>query len=108
MLTLVATGGDLLREHAGFGRARLGRPTEQSLTDVDAMALMTKAADALRCGVSRQAITCFVRDWGLPTYGPRGLVDAEELDRVYFPRIDAGLPQLRFRDAYGRRFTGLR
>jgi hypothetical protein len=90
-------------------RARLGRPTEQRLTDVDAMALMTKAAYARRCGVpSRRAITRLVRDRGLPTYGPRGLVDAEELDGVYFPRIDAGLPQLRVRDAYSRRFTGLR
>jgi hypothetical protein len=54
--------------------------------------------------VSRQAITRFVRDWAIPTYGPRGLVDAEQLDAAYSPRIDAGQPQLRIRDAYGRRW----
>jgi hypothetical protein len=69
------------------------------------MQLMTKAAYARRCGVSRQAITRFVSDWGIPTYGPRGLIDAEELDRDYYPRIDAGRPQLRTMEAYGRRWT---
>jgi hypothetical protein len=67
------------------------------LTHVDAeasaMVLMTKAAYARRVGVSRQAITRFVRDWGLPTHGPRGLIDADELDGLYVPRIDAGQPQ---------------
>jgi hypothetical protein len=66
------------------------------------MTLMTKAAYGRRRGVSRQAITRFVRDWGLATYGPRGLVDAEELDGLYYPRIDAGSAQLRTRDAFGR------
>ena len=72
------------------------------------MALMTKAEYARRRGVSRQAITRFVGDWGIPTYGPRGLIDAEELDRVYCPRIDAGQRQLRTMDAYGRRWTSTR
>lgn len=64
------------------------------------MQLMTKAEYARRCGVSRQAITRFVTDWGIPTYGPRGLIEAEELDRVYCPRIDAGRPQLRTMAGY--------
>jgi hypothetical protein len=68
------------------------------------MPLMTKAEYARRRGVSRLAITRYLRDWVLPTYGTRGLVDAEELDRVYYPRIDAGRPQLRTRDAYGCRW----
>jgi hypothetical protein len=75
------------------------------LTDGDTTPLTTKADYAWRCGVSRGAITWFVRDWGIPTYGPCGLIDAEELDRVYYPRIDAGRPQLRTMDAYGRRWT---
>jgi len=69
------------------------------------MALVTKAAYSRRAGVSWQAISRFVRDWAIPTYGPRRLVDADELDRVYYPRIDAGQPQLRTRDAYGRRWS---
>jgi len=44
------------------------------------MTLMTKAEYGRRRGVSRQAITRFVRDWGLATHGPRGLVDADQLD----------------------------
>jgi hypothetical protein len=66
------------------------------------MTLMTKAEYSRRRGVSRQAITRFVRDWGIATYGPRGLVDAEALDGLYYPRIDAGSAQVRTRDAYGR------
>jgi hypothetical protein len=58
-----------------------------------AMVLMTKAAYARRVGVSLQAIARFVRDWSLPTHGPRGLIDADQLDGVYVPRIDAGLRQ---------------
>ena len=69
------------------------------------MTLMTKAEYGRKRGVSRQAITRFVRDWGIATHGPRGLVDAEELDGVYCPRSDAGLPQLRILDAYGRRWA---
>src|SRR5262249_24628592 len=69
-------------------------------TEVDAMTLLTMAEYALRRGVSRQAISRFVRDWGLARIGPRGLVDAEELDGFYFPRVDAGQPQLRTLDAY--------
>jgi hypothetical protein len=68
------------------------------------MRLMTKAEYARRCGVSRQAITRFVRYWGLAQHGPRRLVDADELDGLYYPRLDAGQPQLRVRDAYGRRW----
>jgi hypothetical protein len=64
--------------------------------------LMTKAAYARRRGVSRQAITRFVRDWGLALHGPRRLVDADQLDGLYCPRLDAGTAQLRTRDAYGR------
>jgi DNA-binding MurR/RpiR family transcriptional regulator len=66
------------------------------------MLLMSQAEFARRCGVSRQAICRFVRDWGVPTYGRRNLVDAEELDRLYYPRIDAGAAQARTRDSYGR------
>jgi hypothetical protein len=69
------------------------------------MTLMTKAEYAGRRRVSRQAISRFVRDWGIATHGPRGLIDAEELDGLYYPRVDAGLPQLRVLDAYGRRWT---
>ena len=65
------------------------------------MRLMTKAAYARRRGVSRQAITRFVRDWGLATHGPRRLVDADALDGLYYPRLDAGQPQLRTRDVSG-------
>ena len=68
------------------------------------MRLMTKAEYARQRGVSRQAITRFVREWGLATHGPRGLIDAAQLDEVYYPRIDAGSAQLRIRDAYGRRW----
>jgi hypothetical protein len=67
------------------------------------MTLMTQAEYARRRGVSRQAICRFVRDWQLPTYGG-GRVDAEQLDGLYCPRIDAGTAQLRTRDAYGRRW----
>jgi hypothetical protein len=67
------------------------------LTDVadrkSGVRLLTKAAYAREVGVSRQAITRFVRDWGLPAHGPRGLIDADELDGLYVPRIDAGQPQ---------------
>jgi hypothetical protein len=69
------------------------------------MTLMTMAAYARRRRVSRQAISRFVRDWGLARVGPRGLIDAEQLDGLYWPRIDAGSPQLRTMDAYGRRWT---
>jgi hypothetical protein len=69
------------------------------------MRLMTKAEHARHRGVSWQAITRFVSDWGLSTYGPRGLIDAEELDRVYYPRIDAGQPRARIRNASGWRCT---
>lgn len=54
------------------------------------MTLMTKAQYSRVRGVSRQAISRFVRDWGIATHGPRGLIDAEELDGLYYPRIDAG------------------
>ena len=63
------------------------------------------AAYGLRCGVTRQAISRFVADWGIERVGPRGLVDAEQLDRRYYPRIDAGQPQVRTRDAHGRRWS---
>ena len=66
------------------------------------MWLMTQSEYARRRGVSRQAISRFVRDWQVPLHGPRALVDAEELDGVYYPRVDAGAAQLRTRDAYGR------
>jgi hypothetical protein len=72
------------------------------------MTLMTMAAYSRVRGVSRQAISRFIRYWGIPTYGPRRLIDAEELGRVYYPRSDAGQPQLRTRDAYGRRWAGQR
>jgi hypothetical protein len=67
------------------------------------MTLMRMAAYARVRGVSRQAISRFVRDWGIATHGPRRLVDADELDGVYYPRVDAGLPQVRGTDAAGRR-----
>jgi hypothetical protein len=72
------------------------------------MTLMTKAQYGRARGVSRQAISRFVRDWGIATHGPRGLVDAEELDGVYCPRIDAGQPQCRVVDAAGRRWMAPR
>ena len=67
------------------------------------MTLMTVAEYGHRRGVTREAISRFVRDWGIARVGPRGLIDAEQLDRLYYPRIDAGRPQLRTMDAYGRR-----
>jgi hypothetical protein len=69
------------------------------------MTLMTLAEYGRRRGVTRQAISRFVRDWGIPRVGPRGLIDAEQLDGLYYPRIDAGRPQLRTMDAYGRRWS---
>jgi hypothetical protein len=57
------------------------------------MTLLTQAEYARRRGVSRQAISRFLRYWGIATHGPRGLIDAEELDGLYWPRIDAGQPQ---------------
>jgi hypothetical protein len=54
------------------------------------MELMTRAEYARRRGVSRQAITRFVQAWAIPTHGPRGLIDAAALDRLYVPRVDAG------------------
>jgi hypothetical protein len=64
------------------------------------MTLMTQAAYARWRGVSRQAVSRFIRAWAIATHGPRGLVDADELDGVYYPRVDAGHPQAR---EHGRR-----
>ena len=80
-----------------------GKVAGPGVTDVD-VRLVSQAQYAAERGVTRQAINRFVRDWGLPTYGSRHMVDAEALDRVYYPRLDAGQPQLRIRDAYGRRW----
>jgi hypothetical protein len=66
--------------------------TQRTLTEVDTMPLMTMAEYARRRGVTRQAISRFVRDWQIARLGPRGL-------------IDAGQPQLRTRDASGRRWS---
>jgi hypothetical protein len=66
------------------------------------MTLMTQAQYAAQRGVTRQAINRFLRQWGVPTYGERNLVDADALDALYYPRIDAGMAQVRTRDAYGR------
>jgi len=54
------------------------------------MALLTMASYARRRGVSRQAIARFVRHWQVARHGPRGLIDTAALDRLYFPRVDAG------------------
>ena len=67
--------------------------------------LLSQAAYARQRGVTRQAINRFVRDWGVPTYGRRHLVNAEELDGLYYPRIHAGMAQARTRDAYGRSWS---
>jgi hypothetical protein len=52
------------------------------------MTLMTLAEYGRRRGVTRQAISRFVRDWGIARVGSRGLIDAGQLDQLYYPRID--------------------
>jgi hypothetical protein len=59
------------------------------------MALLTQSQFARRCGVSRQAIGKQVAAGVIPVCGPRRLIDPAEADRVYLPRADAGMPQLR-------------
>ena len=105
MLTRTGTPRAVRLRPRGFCAIGMRQVAERRLTEVDAMTLLTMAEYARRRGVSRQAISRFVRDWGVARVGPRGLVDAEELDGFYFPRVDAGQPQLRTLDAYGRRWT---
>jgi hypothetical protein len=68
------------------------------------MPLLTQAEYARRHRVSRQAIHRQVREGIIPTHGPRKRIDPAEADRCWVPRIDAGLPQLRFPENRTRHF----
>jgi hypothetical protein len=59
------------------------------------MPLISQAAFARLVGVSRQAIAYQVRNGLIPTHGAGKRIDPAEAQQWYWPKIDAGSPQLR-------------